>query len=366
MRQGWLRCAKIVSSEASAYSSQPPRIDAPKPMLLGTYGHRKLVKQGQKIGIVHLVEHDEAGIHRLITALARQQRSGMAPKPRCRLVQHDGMILGQHMRCGHARYPAPDDSNAACGGRGFEWHVSVLDRFRVYASCVNLDQYFSTAVDPIGGTSRTPCMISQAHQTPVSHGRAPPVLYVRGYDVRNMGAAGVTTEQQDWSALMMQVRDQRDRLAFGALFGHFAPRVKHFLMKGGAPAAVAEDCAQDVMATVWAKAAQFDPTRASVATWIFTIARNRRIDMARRDRRPEPEELDWMGEDEPDQADVYAAAEETTVAECGPGRTARKATRADPAGLLRRPVPQRDRCRDRVAAWTPSSRGSGSPWTSCV
>jgi RNA polymerase sigma-70 factor (ECF subfamily) len=67
------------------------------------------------------------------------------------------------------------------------------------------------------------------------------------------------------------------------------------------------------MATVWAKAAQFDPMRASVATWIFTIARNRRIDMVRRDRRPEPEDLDWMGGDEPDQADVYAAAEETRV-----------------------------------------------------
>ena len=110
---------------------------------------------------------------------------------------------------------------------------------------------------------------------------------------------------------MAQVRDNRDRAAFGVLFGHFAPRVKHFLMKSGASAAIAEDCAQDVLATVWSKAAQFDPTRASVATWIFTIARNRRIDLIRRDRRPEPEDLDWMGGDEPDQADVYAAAEES-------------------------------------------------------
>ena len=68
-----------------------------------------------------------------------------------------------------------------------------------------------------------------------------------------------------------------------------------------------------MLATVWVKAAQFDPARASVATWIFTIARNRRIDMFRRDRRPEPEELDWMGGDAPDQADAYAAAQEARI-----------------------------------------------------
>ena len=81
-------------------------------------------------------------------------------------------------------------------------------------------------------------------------------------------------------------------------------------MKAGSDAGTAEDCAQDVMATVWRKAGQFDPTRASVATWIFTIARNRRIDIARRDRRPEPEDLPWGNEDEPDQADVYEAAQD--------------------------------------------------------
>ena len=137
------------------------------------------------------------------------------------------------------------------------------------------------------------------------------------YAARQIGArvgkADMAKEDHDWSALMAQVRDQRDRAAFGALFGHFAPRVKHFLMKSGTSASIAEDCAQDVMATVWTKAVQFDPARASVATWIFTIARNRRIDFSRRDRRPEPQDLDWMGDDEPDQADVYAAAEDARM-----------------------------------------------------
>lgn len=120
------------------------------------------------------------------------------------------------------------------------------------------------------------------------------------------------TEETDWAALMMAVRDRQDKAAFAALFRHFAPRVKAFLMKAGTEAALAEDCAQDVLATVWQKAHQFDPTRASVATWVFTIARNRRIDIARRDRRPDPEALDWGGDShEPDQADIYEAAQET-------------------------------------------------------
>ncbi len=80
-------------------------------------------------------------------------------------------------------------------------------------------------------------------------------------------------------------------MAFAALFRHFAPRVKGFLMKSGMSAALAEECAQDVLATLWQKSHLFDPTRASVATWVFTIARNRRIDAARRAARPEPGEV---------------------------------------------------------------------------
>jgi RNA polymerase sigma-70 factor (ECF subfamily) len=65
------------------------------------------------------------------------------------------------------------------------------------------------------------------------------------------------------------------------------------------------------MATLWRKAHLFDPAKASVSTWIFTIARNRRIDFLRKDRRPEPEELTWGPEQEPDQADVLALAQDT-------------------------------------------------------
>ena len=111
---------------------------------------------------------------------------------------------------------------------------------------------------------------------------------------------------------MLAVAQSQDEAAFAALFGHFAPRVKGFLMKSGASAAQAEDCVQDVMATVWRKAAMFDPARANVSTWIFTIARNRRIDLLRRDRRPEPKDLPWGPEPERDQHDVLALQQEAT------------------------------------------------------
>jgi len=110
--------------------------------------------------------------------------------------------------------------------------------------------------------------------------------------------------------LLVRVRDGQDKAAFAALFRHFAPRVKGFLMKSGTPAAMAEDCAQDVMAVLWQKAHLFDPARASVATWVFTIARNRRIDLARRVR-PDPEELPWGPEPEPDQDEALIMQQET-------------------------------------------------------
>ena len=77
-----------------------------------------------------------------------------------------------------------------------------------------------------------------------------------------------------------------DRAAFARLFGYFAPRVKAYLMRLGADDGAAEDLMQDVMLTVWRRAPTYDPALAGVSTWIFTIARNRRIDTLRRGRRP--------------------------------------------------------------------------------
>ncbi len=94
------------------------------------------------------------------------------------------------------------------------------------------------------------------------------------------------------NAAMAAVALARDRAAFQLLFDHFAPRVKGYLMRLGVGNAAAEDLAQEAMLLVWRKAALFDPAKASASTWIFTIARNLRIDAIRKERRPELDPTD--------------------------------------------------------------------------
>jgi RNA polymerase sigma-70 factor, ECF subfamily len=85
---------------------------------------------------------------------------------------------------------------------------------------------------------------------------------------------------------ILAIAASRDRGSFTAIFSHFAPRVKAYLVRGGTPPALAEELTQEALLSVWRKAEQFDPKRASASTWIFTIARNLRIDAARRARNP--------------------------------------------------------------------------------
>ena len=120
-----------------------------------------------------------------------------------------------------------------------------------------------------------------------------------------------TNDTVRWEKELELVRGEQSIEAFERLFNHFAPKVKGFLMKSGTDNALAEECVQEVMATVWNKAHLFDPSRASAATWIFTIARNKKIDALRKQRRPEPEDLGWGPEHEPDQEDVVALQQET-------------------------------------------------------
>ncbi|MGJ3258142.1 MAG: sigma-70 family RNA polymerase sigma factor [Rhodospirillales bacterium] len=87
--------------------------------------------------------------------------------------------------------------------------------------------------------------------------------------------------------LMQRIAEDADRQAFEILFGHFAPRVKAYMLKLGTAEALAEDLAQETLLTVWRKSAQFDRSKASPSTWIFTIARNLRIDAFRKISRPE-------------------------------------------------------------------------------
>jgi RNA polymerase sigma-70 factor (ECF subfamily) len=85
----------------------------------------------------------------------------------------------------------------------------------------------------------------------------------------------------EWATLIGRVAEG-DREAFRHLFEHFAPRVKGLMLKAGASSDDAEEIAQETLLAVWRKAAQFDPVSAGASAWIFTIARNLRIDSVRR------------------------------------------------------------------------------------
>ncbi len=97
---------------------------------------------------------------------------------------------------------------------------------------------------------------------------------------------------QYYSDLIVKVAGDRDRNAFAELFDHFAPRLKGYLMQQGADDGSAEEIVQDVMVTLWRKAELFDPSKSSASTWLYRIARNRRIDRIRRQKTSEldPEE----------------------------------------------------------------------------
>jgi RNA polymerase sigma-70 factor (ECF subfamily) len=71
-------------------------------------------------------------------------------------------------------------------------------------------------------------------------------------------------------------------------------------MGQGLAAQEAEELAQEAMLKVWRKAEAFDPAKATASTWIYTIARNLRIDMARKSARKRdlPDDL-WVNDVRP-------------------------------------------------------------------
>jgi RNA polymerase sigma factor (sigma-70 family) len=99
-------------------------------------------------------------------------------------------------------------------------------------------------------------------------------------------------ESQPWTAeraveLISRVAQSADKAAFAALFNHFAPRLRSYCARQGVAPDIAGELVQETMLTLWRKAASFDPAKAQVSTWLFTIVRNKRIDRLRRENRPE-------------------------------------------------------------------------------
>lgn len=115
--------------------------------------------------------------------------------------------------------------------------------------------------------------------------------------------------------LLGAIAENADRTAFRQLFEHFAPRLKSFVLSQGTDPQMAEEVVQETMVRVWRKASQFDPAKASASTWIFTIARNMRIDLLRKASRPEPDFNDpaFVPDPEPQVPEIMARAQDEEI-----------------------------------------------------
>jgi RNA polymerase sigma-70 factor (ECF subfamily) len=96
-----------------------------------------------------------------------------------------------------------------------------------------------------------------------------------------------SADADPWGAVLQLVA-QQDRPAFARLFAHFAPQIKAFGLSTVLPdrsGHFADELVQETMITVWNKAGSYDASKAGASTWIFTIARNKRIDLLRKLKR---------------------------------------------------------------------------------
>ena len=91
---------------------------------------------------------------------------------------------------------------------------------------------------------------------------------------------------------LAKVAESQDIGSFKKIFDYFSPRLKSFLMRSGADEAIAEEIIQETMTIIWTKADYYDPKMASPSTWIYTIARNKKIDILRKSRKAILEDID--------------------------------------------------------------------------
>ena len=115
--------------------------------------------------------------------------------------------------------------------------------------------------------------------------------------------------------MLRRISVDGDRTAFTELFDHYGPILKSFMLSKGASAELAEDLVQGTMIQVWRKSTLYSPAKGSVSAWIFTIARNLRIDAFRRSSRISFEEISDIDlkSDEPSSEDHINERQESSI-----------------------------------------------------
>lgn len=159
---------------------------------------------------------------------------------------------------------------------------------------------------------------------PLASSRRPPTVRIKRVAMDDKPLV-----ERDFSKMIVAVAERRDRAAFAALFDHFAPRIKAYLQRAGTDEAMADELAQEALLAVWRKADSFDGTRATAATWIFTIARNLRIDRFRKQWRDVP-----LGDETPETVDE-AAMPDDSLSDAERGARVREALRRLPPEQLK-------------------------------
>lgn len=137
-------------------------------------------------------------------------------------------------------------------------------------------------------------MVSTATALPLPGAATPGAESLRKLMISSTQSGAPPATGDSRMETLLRAVARRDRGAFAELFQFFAPRLKAFMMRGGADADTAEELAQEALIQVWRRADTFDPVRAAASTWIYTIARNKRIDRLRRERRPSLSEDEYV------------------------------------------------------------------------
>ena len=92
--------------------------------------------------------------------------------------------------------------------------------------------------------------------------------------------------------LVKSVAEQRNEIAFSEIFDFIAPKINAYYIKNNLSIDLAEELTQEVLSTIWLKAELFDPEKSKFITWSFTIARNKKIDFYRKNKKNDINEED--------------------------------------------------------------------------
>jgi RNA polymerase sigma-70 factor (ECF subfamily) len=98
--------------------------------------------------------------------------------------------------------------------------------------------------------------------------------------------------ESDLRSFLRDIGEVQDRVSFSNIFRYFAPRLKSFFVKLGCTESQAEEIIQEVMISIWTKAKTYNSDKSSVSTWVYTIAKNKRIDKIRKEKKHYSTETD--------------------------------------------------------------------------